>query len=270
MFKALQSKSSHCKSTMNICDANKINPADLISKWGQICLGEGSYGACLLKWHKRLNIPVEKQLKDVPIANILQEVKIMQCLSHANIPIILGVQLDEKPFSIIMEFLGREKVSHTIHQLLNENQRLISQIQWIKICYNVDDALQHLHKNGFLHCDLKNNNIVVNATQITAENNSITEYSGYLIDFGKACRSSSPSAKRYTTFYPHIAPEVLAGGCCSQQSDIFSLGTVLLKIGTRQNIDMLVKLGKDCCTKIQQKRPTDGILSSLSLSVSSL
>lgn len=253
-----------CKSRnsqkIGICDVNIIGPEDLVPKWGNICLGEGSYGKCLLKFHKRLNIPVvEKQVPNIEMPQILQETKIMQSLSHPNIPTVFGVQLEKTPLSIIMEFVGKEQSSITVHKLLDDH-RTVSQTQWFKVCYNVADALQHMHNKGFLHCDLKSNNIVVS---IDKDN-----YCGYLIDFGKACHATSPPAKRYSTHYPHIAPEVLTGGPCSQKSDIFSFGTVLQKIGSAQNINIISEIGNNCCAKTPHKRPSlSGVLSSLAMSL---
>ncbi|CAB4003683.1 serine threonine kinase [Paramuricea clavata] len=43
------------------------------------------------------------------------------------------------------------------------------------ICYDITDALDHMHQRGYLHCGLKSNNVLV------AQNK------GYLIDFGKVC-----------------------------------------------------------------------------------
>ena len=116
----------------------------------------------------------------------------MQLLSHANIPTILGVQLEQKPFSIVMEFIDEQRSSSTVHELL-QREITLDERTWIKTAFNVADALAHMHKKGFLHGDLKSNIIVVSNGK------------GYLIDFGKACAITSPSAKKYQKIYPHIA-----------------------------------------------------------------
>lgn len=94
----------------------------------------------------------------------------------------------------------------------------------MKISLNIANALAHVHKKGYVHCDLKSNNVV------------FSNGAGYLIDFGKACRLALPSAKRYNKIYPHIAPEVLHGSPCSKQSDVYPLETVLYKIGKGKQI----------------------------------
>lgn len=234
---------------------NRVNNISLtdLSTNNQPCLllGEGSFGKCILKTYKRLGIAVvEKQITG-NIHEIIKEAQTMQALAHTNIPTILGVQIEEKPYSIIMQYLGEGNTSSTVHNLLQGNNNLRKN-DWVKICYNVADALNHVHKKGFLHCDLKTNNVVVFKKE------------GFLIDFGKACPITSPPAKKYKSFYSHIAPEVLKGSPCSIQSDIYSLGTVLKKIGLSQNIQCITEEGEKCLNESPKQRPTlVGILSSL-------
>jgi len=69
----------------------------------------------------------------------------MQLLSHANIPTTLGVQLEQKPFSIVMEFTGEQRSSSTVHELL-KRENTLDERTWIKISFNVADALAHMQK----------------------------------------------------------------------------------------------------------------------------
>jgi len=57
------------------------------------------------------------------------------------------------------------------------------------ISHDLTEALSHIHFKGFLHCDLKFNHVL--------ESNK----HGYIIDFGKACDSSFPPAKKYSIAY---------------------------------------------------------------------
>ena len=49
---------------------------------------------------------------------------------------------------------------------------------WLCICYDITDALDHMHQRGYLHCGLQSNNV------------SVVQNKGYLIDFGKVCEIS--------------------------------------------------------------------------------
>ncbi|XP_029180751.2 dual specificity testis-specific protein kinase 2-like [Acropora millepora] len=187
----------------------------------------------------RLNIKVvEKQSLLYDTKEILKEAQIMQALSHKNIPTILGVQIQKSPMSLVIEFIGEHDTSITLSKLLScDNyqeavknlQNLLTNNDWLIISHNLAEALSHIHSKGFLHCDdLKSNNVL--------ESNR----NGYIIDFGKACHSSFPPAKKYSISYSHIAPEVLKGSPSSKASDIFSLGKILYKVGTRFEIPILV------------------------------
>lgn len=70
------------------------------------------------------------------------------------------MQIEEEPFSIIMEYLGEANTSFTVYSLLQKSNSLEKK-DWVQISYNVADTLNHVHKKGFLHCDLKANNVVV-------------------------------------------------------------------------------------------------------------
>ena len=111
--------------------------------------------------------------------------------------------------TIIMEYLGEANTSFTVHGLFHENNSLEKK-DWVKTSYNVADALNHVHKKSFLHCDLKSNNVIVFKKE------------GFLIDFGKTSPMTSPPAKKYKFSYSHIAPEVLKGSPCSIQSDVYT------------------------------------------------
>ena len=119
----------------------------------------------------------------------------MQALSHKNIPIILGVQIQKSPMSLVIEFIGENDTSLTLSKLLScDNyqeavknlQNLLTNNDWLIISHILSEALSHIHSKGFLHCDLKSNNVLV------------SNRNGYIIDFGKACHSSFPPAKKYS------------------------------------------------------------------------
>ena len=56
------------------------------------------------------------------------------------------------------------------------------------------------------------------------------EEKGFVIDFGKVCLITKPTAKKYTSFYHYMAPEVLRGRPVSSSSDVFSLGVIISTI----------------------------------------
>ena len=213
-------------------------------------IGNGVYGNCFLRTFKRLKIPVvEKQLIDSTLDLLYKEAMFMQKLSHRCIPLLLGVQLERKPISLIMQFIGENRKSITIFKLLfdplyQHQTSKMSTKTWLRICYDIADALDHMHQKGYLHCDLKSNNVLV------AQNK------GYIIDFGKACEISRPKAKKYKEVYRHVAPEVLKGSPVSPASDMYFLGKVLNEIGTKIRSSLLLQLAEAATDLNPTKRPT--------------
>ena len=146
--------------------------------------------------------PLEKQLPTSDLKAVINEAKRMNILTHPNIPQLLGVQVACKPYSLIMEFIGEDNKSSTVHQLLQESSPQGSPLligEWISVCVDIVKAVTRMHSKGYLHCDLKTNNVLV------------WKKTGFVIDFGKVCLTTKPTARKYTKFYHYIAPEVLRG-----------------------------------------------------------
>ncbi|CAB4006339.1 serine threonine- kinase HT1-like [Paramuricea clavata] len=203
---------------MSTASVKQIRPCELlpleVNNSATIPVGSGTYGDCFLKTFKRFGITVvEKKLPTSDLKAVMNEAQCMNTLTHASIPYLLGVQIEEKPFSLVMQFVGDENLeSVTIHKLLHQTipkHLLLSANEWISVLLDIAEALFHVHIKGFLHCDVKSNNVLV------------TGKKGFLIDFGKACLISRPKARKYTSFYNHIATEVLRGQPVSTSSDVF-------------------------------------------------
>ena len=181
----------------------------------------------------------------------------MQLFSHLCVPHLIGIQSKIKPYSLVMEFLGDGVESMTLHRLLFEpafkrQKSSMSLPNWFQVCYDIADALHHIHEKGYLHCDLKSNNAV------------IFNLKGYLIDFGKVCLVTNPRAKKYRIAYQHIAPEVLSGNPVSKDSDVFSFGKKIKAVGEDMNNMDLLSLGEKATALLPGLRPTIlGILTTL-------
>ena len=234
---------------MSTSSLNIIRP-DELKEIHADSIGNGVYGNCFLKEFKRFGITVvEKQLIDNNTDMLYKEALSMQKFSHRCIPMLLGVQLEKKPVSLVMQFIGQNNKSITVFKLLfdpqYEHQALeMSTKTWLRICYDITDALDHMHQRGYLHCDLKSNNVLV------AENK------GFLIDFGKVCSISRPKAKKYQALYRHIAPEVLKGFPVTPASDIYSLGRVLKEVAKKINSTILLQLANTAADVNPKSRPT--------------
>lgn len=99
---------------------------------------------------------------------------------------------------------------------------------WFAILRAISEALARIHEMGFLHNDLKSNNVVMERRGEGCNPVSI--------DFGKARRIDNPKSLKALPqasqlHYKHIAPEIVQGQASqSVRSDIYSLGKLLLEV----------------------------------------
>ena len=231
-------------SSINIISQDELQIANTDS------IGGGVFGNCYLKKFTRLSKNVvEKQLIDGNIDVLYKEAQYMQMFSHRCIPHLFGIQVEKNPLSLVMEFVGENSQSMTVHKLLFDSNAAkirssMSLKDWLCVCYDITDALDYMHQKGYLHCDLKTDNVLVSKRK------------GYLIDFGKVREMAHPTAKKYKVLHGHIAPEVLKGSHVNSASDVYSLGIIFKTIAKEINSKVLSQLGKTATNIDPKQRPT--------------
>ena len=213
-------------------------------------IGSGSFGQCHTWYYPRFGVHVvEKVLADSSDSSVYQEAYYQQMFAHRCVPYLFGITT-RKPSSLIMEFVGKDLKSLTVHKLLYDKKSMnvlgsMSVSDWFRICYDIADALNHLHQKGYLHCDIKTNNVLVSKSK-----------TGYLIDFGKVKPILNPPAKKYAKSYDYIAPEVLNGNPPTPASDIYSFGMIIKAIGETTGDTTLFELGQLSSSTVSSQRPT--------------
>ena len=78
----------------------------------------------------------------------------MNMLTHPNIPQLLAAQITSKPYSLIMQFIGEDIRSSTVHPLLRDTNSKISPLtvaEWISACVDIVEAVKHIHSKEYLH-----------------------------------------------------------------------------------------------------------------------
>lgn len=154
----------------------------------------------------------------------MREARHAATLSHPNICRIYEVgESQEIPF-IVMELVeGRP-----LDQIISQGPVLPEGV--IAYGAQIAAALDHAHRTGLLHRDLKSSNVVVDAADRPI-----------VLDFGLARRvtSADQTGDSLTTrdaflagTLSHIAPEVLVGAEADIRSDIWSLGVLLHQLAT--------------------------------------
>ena len=82
---------------------------------------------------------------------------ILELGDHPGIPLLFGVISQQRPVSIMLKFHGNGSESLTLFKA-TKKRKIAKEDQWKKIFCDVADALQHIHKCGYIHNDLKSNN----------------------------------------------------------------------------------------------------------------
>ena len=106
---------------------------------------------------------------------------------------------------------------------------------------NVGEALQHVHIKGYLHNDLKVNNVVL-------EDKS-RHVNPVIIDFGKSTKINAPTKKKsmtkadqklYWQSFPHIAPEIVNGTRTQTiASDVYSFAKLVQFLCDKETLQNL-------------------------------
>jgi len=145
----------------------------------------------------------------------------------------------------------------------------------VDLFLKIADGLHYMHEHGFLHTDLKPNNLLLQyGSQIK------------IIDFGQSCEIGTKKPRIQGT-PDYIAPEQVERRTLTQQTDVFNLGatlywtltgaaypTVISKKRRRQDVrqpsavptpqeinadipSVLSRLVMECCRYERHRRPSD-------------
>ena len=190
--------------------------------WGSLELrgelGKGTFGTVYRAWDTRLEREVAlKLLNDdaaVPFAStVIKEGRLLARVRHPNIVTVFGADVDDGRVGIWMELVS----GRTLKDVVVE-QGPFGAHEAAIIGRDVCRALAAVHQRGYLHRDVKAQNVMREAGGRTV-----------LMDFGageSVPREGEPAAiLRGSPAY--LAPELLRGESPSVQSDIYSAGVLL-------------------------------------------
>jgi serine/threonine-protein kinase len=125
-----------------------------------------------------------------------------------------------------------------------EDGPTLSLVDVLLVFRMVANGLNAMHQQGFIHCDIKPNNILMN-----------TSGSIKIIDLGQSCRIGTTKPRIQGT-PDYIAPEQVRRKPLSPQTDIFNLGATMYWALTGQNIPTLIpKKNNGLGIVVQKKLP---------------
>ena len=219
-------------------DLKELN-TDHLQYLSEHAVGSGSYGQCYRARYRGIEVIVKKMSHDHTAEgkerarrNLVHEAKVVSALGdHARLPMLVGVITHGETLCMVSQFHGVGNESLTLHQAAKVN--FLTPENSTEIFQELCSTLKHVHSRGYLHNDIKANNVVLEKSPTTSEKS----YSPVLIDFGKSTKAAASSMMSLTSgrkriapghsLKSYLAPEVIKERLYSATSDEYSLGKML-------------------------------------------
>jgi serine/threonine protein kinase len=155
---------------------------------------------------------------------ILQEVSVHSKLRDSKNFVLLQKCCITPRSLIVMEFMRRGSLHDVLLKDLSKpKEQRLDPNKLLQIAYGIAVALDALHQEGFIHCDVKTKNILLDVN-----------YDAKLSDFGASRSIDEGASPAIEGTMRYMAPEVFTSKLHTVQSDVYSLGVVLWEISTRQ------------------------------------
>ena len=182
-------------------------------------IGSGGFGTVYLAeetWiDKKVALKVPHK-QNLDFGELLREPRLLATLNHPNIVAILTAEKQENVFFIVMEFVPGE----TLESIIVRDGALDLPRALDHTC-QICNAVDHAHRHGVLHRDLRPSNVLVTDTGLIK-----------VADFGTS-RFLEIAAHGTTVIGspPYMAPEQFQGKA-EFASDIYSLGVTMYQMFT--------------------------------------
>ena len=187
----------------------------IVGRLGQGGMGE-VYRADDLKLGQQVALKFLTAKVDQDPARLMQlhnEVRMARQVSHPNVCRVYDIDEVEGQTFLSMEFVDGEELA----SLLRRFGRFSSD-RALEIARQICAGLAAAHERGVIHRDLKPSNILLDG----AGNARIADF-GLAGAAGETVHAGTPA---------YMAPEQIAGGTVTAQSDIYALGLVLYEVFT--------------------------------------
>ena len=219
----------------------------------EVSLGKlaGSRKLCAIKTFKTFDV------------NMFRESQILTKLSSSKyVPRYYGTIKDPKNpklCAMAMEFVGDlvNMKSETLAKVLNDDADALETMEWIDVALTLCKGLADIHGAGFLHADLKIDNVMLHRES--------DKWQSKIIDFGfsypilaepKPYNLTPEEKEYYSKNCMHVAPEIIDGSSGHTiKSDIYSLGDTLAVLGAETGIRPIYNWGQQCMETDPVDRP---------------
>jgi len=190
----------------------------LISKKGEGTFSEVLKAQCIKTGQMVAIKCMKNTFESIDQVNNLREIQALRRLSpHPNIITLLEVLYDQPSGRLALVF---ELMDMNIYELIRERRHYLPENRVKNFIYQLARSMDHMHRNGIFHRDMKPENILIRDDQLK------------LADFG-SCRgiySQQPFTEYISTRW-YRAPEcLLTDGYYSYKMDIWGLGCVFFEV----------------------------------------
>lgn len=220
-------------------------------------LGEGSFGKCRAATYNEHEVCVKIMKRGVmDEAHLLQEGGLLTKLDHQHIPHCFGVCRSK--LMLVMSLHTVEGKPMALDAAMTVCGPVMENRNGIKYLYQVSTALTYIHEQGYVHNDIKGNNIILDDRQTT-------DIQAILIDFGKAChhnkgkryKLTEEEQQQYIAHHPQIAPDLRDGREAQNvKTDIFALGRLIEKMCKMYSmLGETYRVATCCLADASQDRP---------------
>lgn len=175
------------------------------------------------------------------VERFFNEARIQASLQHPNIATLYDFcEVAGQP-CIIMEYVDGQ----TVAERIAAHGGPLPPAETARVFEKVVEAIEHIHRHGIIHRDIKSNNIKVGSTGQVK-----------LLDFGIAKGQTSPGLTQVGSVIgtiQYLAPELICGGAADRRVDIWALGVLLYEMVTGRVPFDADSLG-ELCDQIKRAR----------------
>lgn len=188
----------------------------------QDTLGGGGGGIVNLAWDTKMlrNVAIKRIRlpRNVIGAAIpgLEEARTSAHLNDSRIVNVYDFEIDRGEGLVIMEFVD----GMSLGDLMDHIPRMLSTDEIASIVQNVGKGLQHAHKHGVLHLDVKPDNILIDSSGLSK-----------VTDFGIARLAKGSGFGMATAgTIGYMSPEQLRGGLVDERSDQWAFAVMVYEL----------------------------------------